>query len=134
MFPHGCRGNDDGGDGRRREGGSGALAGVLPGLGSGMARGPYAGQRLGQARRLPAMCPSGPLVLPDAGPGPGRWLKPWSRPAHPWPALLSSGPGLVVLGRAEVQARGAGRRQERQRDRSRSAPGGATAEPGALMK
>jgi integrase len=23
------------------------------------------------------MCASGPLVLLDAGPGPGRWLKPW---------------------------------------------------------
>lgn len=27
------------------------------------------------------MCPSGPLVLLDAGPGPGRWLKPRRLPA-----------------------------------------------------
>lgn len=64
----------------KREGGSAALAGVLPGLGSSMARGPYACQQLGQASPLPAMCPSGPLVLLDAGPDPGRWVKPQSRP------------------------------------------------------
>lgn len=61
-------------------GGTG-LAGGLPGLGSSMIRGPYAGWQLGQALGLTAMCTSGPLVLLDAGPGPGRWLKPWSRPA-----------------------------------------------------
>jgi hypothetical protein len=64
---------------RQQVGGAG-LAGGLPGLGSSMARGPYAGWQLGQALDLPAMCTSGPLVLLDAGPGLGRWLKPWSRP------------------------------------------------------
>lgn len=51
------------------------MAGGLPGLGSSMARGPYAGRQLGQALDLPAISTSGPLVLLDAGPGPGRWLK-----------------------------------------------------------
>lgn len=66
-----------------REGGGSALAGVLPGLGSCMIRGPYACRLLGQVCPLPAMCPSGPLVLLDAGPGSGRWVKPWSRPSPP---------------------------------------------------
>ncbi len=56
----------------RYEVGGAGLAGGLPGLGSGMIRGPYAGWQLGQALGLTAMCTSGPLVLLDAGPGPGR--------------------------------------------------------------
>ncbi len=67
--------------------GCSGLAGVLPGLGSSMIRGPYACRLLGQASPLPAMCPSGPLVLLDAGPEPGRWVKPWSRPSHPRPCI-----------------------------------------------
>lgn len=49
--------------------------GGLPGLGSGMVRGPYARWQPGQALDLPAISTSGPLALPDAGPGPGRYLK-----------------------------------------------------------
>jgi hypothetical protein len=45
--------------------GEAGLAGGLPGLGSSMIRGPYAGRQLGQALDLPAMCTSGPLVLLD---------------------------------------------------------------------
>ncbi|WP_445280995.1 DUF6083 domain-containing protein [Streptomyces sp. DSM 118148] len=48
-----------------------------------MIRVPYAGWQLGLALCLTAICASGPLVLLDAGPGPGRWLKPWSRPPQP---------------------------------------------------
>lgn len=60
---------------QRPEVGGAGLAGGLPGLGSSMTRGPYAGWQLGQALDLTAMCTSGPLVMLDAGPGPGRWLR-----------------------------------------------------------
>lgn len=56
-------------------------AGGLPGLGSSMIRGPYAGWQLGQTLDLPAISTSGPLVLLDAGPEPGRWLKTLRPPA-----------------------------------------------------
>ncbi|GAA4138043.1 hypothetical protein GCM10022285_34640 [Streptomyces tunisiensis] len=90
------------------------LAGGLPGLGSSMIRGPYAGWQLGQALKLPAMCSSGPLVLLDAGPGPGRWLKPWSRPA---PATAG-----YSLPRARCRQRAAGRgRPGRRQEAGRAA-------------
>jgi hypothetical protein len=73
------------------------LAGGLPCLGSSMIRGPYAGWQLGQALDLPAMCTSGPLVLLDAGPGPGRWLKPWSRPAPATTYPFSDGKRLIAV-------------------------------------
>lgn len=61
------------------------MAGGLPGSGSSMGRGPYAGWQLGLALSLPAMGTSGPLVLLDAGPGPGRWVKPRSpQPRRPF--------------------------------------------------
>lgn len=41
------------------------FVGGLPGLGSSMNRGSYAGWRFGQALDLPAKCTSGPLVLLD---------------------------------------------------------------------
>lgn len=130
MLPRGCRGNDDGCDGRRREGGSGALVGVLTGLGSGMVRGPYAGWQLGQASPLPAMCTSGPLALLDAGPEPGRWVKPRSRPDPPTgrrssllaPALSSEGARRCrraerAGGRSGSATGAAARPAERQRSR-----------------
>ena len=67
--------------------GGGALAGVLPGLGSCMIRGPYAFRLLGQVCPLPAMCPSGPLVLLDAGPGSGSVGKA-VEPSVPTPGLV----------------------------------------------
>jgi hypothetical protein len=48
--------------------GGAGLVGGLPGLGSSMIRGPYAGWQLGQALDLTAISASGPLVLLDAGP------------------------------------------------------------------
>jgi hypothetical protein len=117
---------------RAQQVGGAGLAGVLPGLGSSMTRGPYAGWQLGQALDLPAMCTSGPLVLLDAGPGPGRWLKPWSRPA---PAtaypFLQQAADCCVRGTGAGRA-GAGRRQERRPGRG---PGRARrAERAALMR
>lgn len=91
-----------------------ALAGVLFGLGSGMGRGPYASRQLGQASPLPAMCPSGPLALSDAGPGPNRWVKP-RRPSAP-----ATGPRPPIAGcarPARADASGA-------RDRSGRRPKG----------
>lgn len=52
----------------RSEVGGAGLVGGLPGLGSSMIRGPYAGWQLGQALGLTAISTSGPLVLLDAGP------------------------------------------------------------------
>lgn len=39
-----------------------------------------AGPRIGQPLACPLICPIGPLVLLEAGPGLGRWAKPRSRP------------------------------------------------------
>lgn len=69
-----------------REGGEWALAATLPGLGSGMVRGPYPGPAtwagFAPARNLNEW----PLALPAAGPGPGRWAhgagRPHGRAAH----------------------------------------------------
>jgi hypothetical protein len=85
------------------------LAGGLPDLGSSMIRGPYAGWQLGQALGLTAISTSGPLVLLDAGPGSGRWLKPWSRST-----LATEGVTRLMPAAAERAAgRGQpGRRQE----------------------
>lgn len=52
---------------------------------------------------------SGPLVLLDAGPEPGRWLKPWSRPPQPQrvsPHFMPAAPERAA-GRGQP-----GRRQE----------------------
>lgn len=112
---------------RRSEhvGGAG-LAGVLPGLGSSMIRGPYAGRQLGQAVILPGIRTSGPLVLLDAGPEPGRWLRPWSRP--PQPQRVTSPPWCSLQPR-DRRSRGArGERSETPccKWRSVSAPTAAT--------
>jgi hypothetical protein len=69
--------------------GGAGLAGGLPGLGSGMGRGPYARWKLGQVLDLTAMCPSALLTLLDAGPRPG-WVGKTVEPAglsHGWPRL-----------------------------------------------
>ncbi|GAA2427062.1 hypothetical protein GCM10010405_07050 [Streptomyces macrosporus] len=89
------------------------MGGVLPGLGSGMARGPYAGRQLGQAVDLPAMCPSGPLGLLDAGPGPGRCVKPSEpTPSHDgaWSATIwrAAGARLADAGAERGEDRSAG--------------------------
>jgi hypothetical protein len=102
--------------------GGAGLAGGLPGLGSSMTRGPYAGWQLGQALDLPAMCTSGPLVLLDAGPGPGRWLKPWSRPPQP-----RRTPSLTASGRLPQRAARAPAGLERGGDRSAGPAGGRAA-------
>lgn len=77
--------------------------GVLPGLGSGMVRGPYARWQLGQALDLPAISTSGPLALPDAGPEPGRCLKTLL------PSATSHGASTVAPGSPRIPAAGAGR-------------------------
>lgn len=53
-----------------------------------------------------------PLVLLDAGPEPGRWLKPWSRP--PQPQRVSPHHGARSSRATGVAGARAGRRQERQ--------------------
>jgi hypothetical protein len=89
------------------------LAGGLPGLGSSMIRGPYARWQLGQALGLTAMCTSGPLVLLDAGPRPGRWLKPWSRPPQPQRVSPHFMPAAAERAAERAAGRGQpGRRQE----------------------
>lgn len=81
------------------------MAGVLPGLGAGMVRGPPAGPALGQVVVLPGICTSGPLALPDVGPGPGRWVK-HTEPTDPTPGCAESNPlpsprlGLTLTVRA----------------------------------
>lgn len=68
------------------------------------------------------MCTSGPLVLLDAGPGPGRWLKPWSRPPQPERAPFSDGKRLIAVRAARVPAG-----LERGGDRSAGPAGGRAA-------
>lgn len=53
-----------------------ALAGVLPGLGSGMVRGPYAGPATRAGRDPARNLNEWPPGLARRGPEPGRWVKP----------------------------------------------------------
>lgn len=68
------------------------------------------------------MCTSGPLVLLDAGPGPGRWLKPRSRPPQPRPTPFSGIRWLTAVRAARAPAG-----LERGGDRSAGPAGGRAA-------